>query len=250
MLPQDSLDDLTAREREVLDLVRLGLTNEEIASRLGITEAGAKYHVSQILSKLGVTTREEAAAVAFAPRRRWWAALPLAAKAAGVAVMVAAVGGLGLLAWGVVLTSGSLDGSEQSNRVVDAGPVTDYDLRQPRHTTVADGTGLWVVRFGESAFLALSDTDTGRWATPDCAIVWRPDVHINDRAGWFRGKCSGSNFDLDGTHVSGPSPTDMHRLRVGIENGRVRVDILSFCAPPNNRLTEPCSLPPRPTVGR
>ena len=43
-----------------------GLTNEEIAHRLGITLDGAKYHVSQILSKLGVATREEAAAVAWA----------------------------------------------------------------------------------------------------------------------------------------------------------------------------------------
>jgi DNA-binding NarL/FixJ family response regulator len=47
-------DALTGREREVLGLVRLGLTNEEIAGRLGITLDGAKYHVSQILSKLGV----------------------------------------------------------------------------------------------------------------------------------------------------------------------------------------------------
>ena len=122
MPPENHLDELTAREREVLDLVRLGLTNEEIAGRLGVTEAGVKYHVSQILSKLGVATREEAAATAIhvagafpdgpsgQPRRgRWWAALPLAAKAAGVAVMVATVGGLGVLAWGVVLTSGETE---------------------------------------------------------------------------------------------------------------------------------------------
>ena len=116
MAPDNRLDDLTPREREVFGLLRLGLTNEEIAGRLAITEAGAKYHVSQILSRLGVATREEAAALAydaaeaFQPRRcRWWAALPLAAKAAGVAVTVAAVAGLGLLAWGVVRTNGDAD---------------------------------------------------------------------------------------------------------------------------------------------
>src|SRR5574341_2340299 len=88
MQTRDHPDELTPREREVLDLVRLGLTNEEIAERLGISLDGAKYHVSQILSRLGVTTREEAAAAAlhtttthvakaFQPRRgrRWWAAL-------------------------------------------------------------------------------------------------------------------------------------------------------------------------------
>ena len=80
MRPQP--DALTSREREVLDLIRVGLTNEGIASRLDISLAGAKYHVSQILSKLGVATREGAAAV----RRRgarWWAAWRLWAKIAG-----------------------------------------------------------------------------------------------------------------------------------------------------------------------
>jgi DNA-binding CsgD family transcriptional regulator len=53
---------LTPREQEVLSLIREGLTNEQIASRLGISEPGARYHVSEILSKLGVSSRVEAAA--------------------------------------------------------------------------------------------------------------------------------------------------------------------------------------------
>ncbi|HEY7467047.1 MAG TPA: LuxR C-terminal-related transcriptional regulator [Dehalococcoidia bacterium] len=59
---------LTPREQEVLDLLRQGLTNRQIADRLHVSVATANYHVSQILSKLGVTTREEAAALA--PRAR------------------------------------------------------------------------------------------------------------------------------------------------------------------------------------
>jgi DNA-binding CsgD family transcriptional regulator len=51
---------LTVRELEVLDLLRKGLSNREIAERLGITLAGAKFHVSEIIGKLGVTTRDEA----------------------------------------------------------------------------------------------------------------------------------------------------------------------------------------------
>ncbi len=110
MRASDRLDDLTPREREVFDLLRLGLTNEEIAERLGISLDGAKYHVSQILSKLGVTTREEAAALTPAEQRgRWWVMLPLTAKAAGAAVVLAAVGGLAVLGWGVLTTS---DGTE------------------------------------------------------------------------------------------------------------------------------------------
>ena len=54
-------DVLTPRQQEVLRLVREGLTNEQIAGRLGISHDGAKFHVSEILSRLGVTTRTEAA---------------------------------------------------------------------------------------------------------------------------------------------------------------------------------------------
>jgi DNA-binding Lrp family transcriptional regulator len=42
-------------------LLQEGLTNDEIAERLGISESGARYHVSEILSKLGVASRYEAA---------------------------------------------------------------------------------------------------------------------------------------------------------------------------------------------
>src|SRR3989454_10343895 len=98
--------DLTDRERDVLELLRRDFTNEQIAERFGIALDGAKYHVSQILSKLGVATREEAAAIALGERRRWWAAWLLWAKIAGAATMVAAAAGLAVLAWGVVHTSG------------------------------------------------------------------------------------------------------------------------------------------------
>ena len=56
---------LTERETEVLQLVALGLSNEQIASRLFISPRTASVHVSRILAKLGVSSRSEAAAVAF-----------------------------------------------------------------------------------------------------------------------------------------------------------------------------------------
>lgn len=55
-------DILTPREWEVLGLIREELSNEEIAGRLGISIDGVKYHVSEILSKLGVGSREDLAA--------------------------------------------------------------------------------------------------------------------------------------------------------------------------------------------
>jgi len=53
--------DLTARERDVLDLVRLGLANKQIASRLGITQATVKTHLGSAFRRIGVTDRTSAA---------------------------------------------------------------------------------------------------------------------------------------------------------------------------------------------
>jgi NarL family two-component system response regulator LiaR len=55
---------LTPRERDVLALLVKGLTNVEIAGRLGISRSTVKVHVSNILSKLGASSRGEAATVA------------------------------------------------------------------------------------------------------------------------------------------------------------------------------------------
>lgn len=64
---QDHLDttavaDLTNREREVLNLIGEGLTNQEIADRLFIEVGTVKNHVHNLLKKLDVSSREDAAA--------------------------------------------------------------------------------------------------------------------------------------------------------------------------------------------
>jgi DNA-binding NarL/FixJ family response regulator len=59
--PRPAADTLTAREREVLILIAEGRTNRQIARQLNVTERTARTHVSNILAKLQLTSRTQAA---------------------------------------------------------------------------------------------------------------------------------------------------------------------------------------------
>ncbi|MEU0650007.1 response regulator transcription factor [Streptomyces umbrinus] len=63
--PDPRLDVLTDREREVMQLVAAGLTNDEIAERLVLQVSTAKTHVSRVLTKLGARDRSQLVVMAY-----------------------------------------------------------------------------------------------------------------------------------------------------------------------------------------
>jgi two-component system response regulator DevR len=70
--PADGVESLTQQERRILDLIAEGLTNRQIGERMFLAEKTVKNYVSNVLMKLGMSRRSEAAAYAarLAERRR------------------------------------------------------------------------------------------------------------------------------------------------------------------------------------
>lgn len=66
--PNSTSSTLTEREREVLNLMARGSGNSEIGERLGISRSTVKFHINSIFTKLEVTTRAEAIALAYQRR--------------------------------------------------------------------------------------------------------------------------------------------------------------------------------------
>ncbi len=62
--PEDELAGLTPQERRILDLIGEGLTNRQIGEKMYLAEKTVKNYVSNLLSKLGMSRRTEAAAYA------------------------------------------------------------------------------------------------------------------------------------------------------------------------------------------
>ncbi|MEV6328789.1 response regulator transcription factor [Streptomyces sp. NPDC051909] len=56
----DQIDSLTAREQEIFELIATGMSNQEVAQSLVLSEKTVKFHVSNLLRKLGVRNRTQA----------------------------------------------------------------------------------------------------------------------------------------------------------------------------------------------
>jgi DNA-binding CsgD family transcriptional regulator len=144
-------DILTPREWEVLTLLREGASNPQIAERLSVTRDAVKYHVSEILSKLGLASREEAAAWQPEPSARpvlrpaWaralgpiaglWRAWPIAVRIAGAAFVAAAMGALGVLAYGLARSNGDTSDDIAQATVSASASTAPHEVRvQPGDT--------------------------------------------------------------------------------------------------------------------
>jgi DNA-binding CsgD family transcriptional regulator len=194
-------DVLTPREWEVLDLLREGMTNEQIADRLGIAHNTVKFHVSEILAKLEVDSRDEAAAWQGRPKVAFGLS-PVAAvvnklgmvsplKLAGAGAIAAVTAGLVLLALGLLMgdsdeSLGKIafvrDGNIWVQELPDGAPyqLTDkgassmprwspsgewllYSVRDENAET-PPGIQLWIVKSDGSNERLLTDNGyTGFW---------------------------------------------------------------------------------------
>jgi DNA-binding CsgD family transcriptional regulator len=140
-------DLLTPREQEVLALIREGLTNDQIAARLGISESGARYHVSEILSKLNVTSRREAAQ--WDGRTGWLSKLGLVLPHIGLQKAMTAFVATGVvavvaLAIGVLIMQGR-DKSEVSREVPPTVVVDTVDQIGLHQQLLSDADNLYRV---------------------------------------------------------------------------------------------------------
>ena len=175
-------------------MLREGLTNPQIAELMSITLDGAKYHVSEILSKLGVSSREEAARWD-ATKRPWWAtaAAPLGwawqkvnvswlgTAAAGITAVLV-VAGVALLVWGLVRTNGGADANDETSVLAEptlavasptASPPTPAPTAEPaaaQPTAQPTSTSELVLLPPPTQFPSV---------TPDPACLTRDHNHLN-----------------------------------------------------------------------
>lgn len=202
-------DILTPREWEVLELLREGLNNVEMAERLGISRDGVKYHVSQILSKLNVESREEAAVwePERAPSRSRRIIAPLLLKAAGATVVAAAV--LGAAALGVVFV---MDDGDSST------PKDDECESECIPTPVLLSTGVYTPDFSQDAEILGGMTLHRVYNRPPgpAAIVAGLDIY-SDRDAFIEADdpCGGAVEPIQYADYYGPPPFTLDFLPPG-----------------------------------
>ena len=170
-------DILTPRQWEVLALLRDGLSNPQIGERLGISRRGARWHVSEILGKLGLSTRFDAAAwqptpvpwwrtafpalLAWPFKSLWWGSAAKATAAVGVAAAVAAFAlpdGLGIFVTSP--TSAGQDLSYVPAEPRDYSYVTSEEMVRMTDEPSVDVPGAWSPDCSRIVFASDRDSPT------------------------------------------------------------------------------------------
>lgn len=161
--------ELNERQREILRLIEAGHTNREVADMLGISIDGAKWNVSEILGKLGLNSREEAADYwrwrheGVGSRLRGWFGVPLLRLAVGgTAVTVASV-----IAIAALLQSGN--DAPSGGRLTPGRPfvlearVTQYDRSLAADQPLPEAAAHQTVEKQHSVRWWHRDADHTRW---------------------------------------------------------------------------------------
>ena len=133
-------DILTPAEWRVLDELREGGTNAEIAVRLGLSPDTVKYHISNMLSKLGLEDRRQLAAwrpVAGRSRLRGVLALPVALGAVARPLVWAGAGAVALAATAAVVAVLVVVNSNGDQPIVVSPPPTETPQPTPSPTATA-----------------------------------------------------------------------------------------------------------------
>lgn len=184
------LDDLSATQRRVLSLIADGRTNPEIAQALSVSLDGAKWHVREILSKLNVDSRDEAAEAwreYNGLRRRLWQPVSgfavlmrdLLAHAKVSVLAVAAIGSgvlAGMAVLAIVLFGGDLAGG--SKNATPPATTTMASGQTPAASPAGEQTA--VRRYDPGATIAqqsgvlLFDGETGGAEVWDVSPLSRP----------------------------------------------------------------------------
>lgn len=158
----DTVEQITDRQLEVARLIAEGRSNPEIADALGVSLAGAKYHVSELLGRLGVTSREDVAAWyrrrEGVPARRGWR------ERARMLVPVGAI--LGALAGAAIVSVALSGGRDDSGLPVSA--VTETATAAPTEPVGDDAVG---GTDPADACVELTTRTPGQWPTA-LGLLW------------------------------------------------------------------------------